>query len=557
MKNYLGDQSMEREMLLSYLEGFCSKELKAVDCNEGSNQHEFNVNKDMKKLLGGDERHFTNSSWLYIGKSEQIKTNDTLSLYDARKKHPTRSEWRLYYGGNDAIEKAREGDWLYILKLSQDLLILLIIEKDTNALAAVRYLLKENSVCLDDTEVDNIHELLLNVIEEMQEREQEEDDSNALEEANQYDIVDNALVRNSMLQISFNSLILGIEQGDYIIPGFQRFYRWTETQVENLAVSFIRGMPIPPIYCYRNKEHQLVILDGQQRVLSLYLYYKGQYFKRKRNASADLRNVGERNHSIPEMLKNYEMKEKQYFMKIRNQDGNVHSVEITYSNLSKEVKRQLDYFTLTIISIDIDKEEYRDTMLHKIFANLNTGGTPLSDQELRNGIFYNKFYIMLFNLNRENQKWRMLYGGSTNSRESKKSKDVELLLRMCAFSYYTKLQGTEIKIDNYKENMSIFLDQFSKETETFSDEQIQNYKCMLELFFRNMENASGKNKNSGLVSFFVAWNLLENKCNISEKVFRDITEKNEYKNTILSHASGRMEIEERFNYVYQRLSKID
>lgn len=548
---------MEREMLLSYLEGFCSKELKAVDCNEGSNQHEFNVNKDMKKLLGGDERHFTNSSWLYIGKSERIKTNDTLSLYDARKKHPTRSEWRLYYGGNDAIEKAREGDWLYILKLSQDLLILLIIEKDTNALAAVRYLLKENSVCLDDTEVDNIHELLLNVIEEMQEREQEEDDSNALEEANQYDIVDNALVRNSMLQISFNSLILGIEQGDYIIPGFQRFYRWTETQVENLAVSFIRGMPIPPIYCYRNKEHQLVILDGQQRVLSLYLYYKGQYFKRKRNASADLRNVGERNHSIPEMLKNYEMKEKQYFMKIRNQDGNVHSVEITYSNLSKEVKRQLDYFTLTIISIDIDKEEYRDTMLHKIFANLNTGGTPLSDQELRNGIFYNKFYIMLFNLNRENQKWRMLYGGSINSRESKKSKDVELLLRMCAFSYYTKLQGTEIKIDNYKENMSIFLDQFSKETETFSDKQIQNYKCMLELFFRNMENASGKNKNSGLVSFFVAWNLLENKCNISEKVFRDITEKNEYKNTILSHASGRMEIEERFNYVYQRLSKID
>lgn len=548
---------MEREMLLSYLEGFCSKELKAVDCNEGSNQHEFNVNKDMKKLLGGDERHFTNSSWLYIGKSERIKTNDTLSLYDARKKHPTRSEWRLYYGGNDAIEKAREGDWLYILKLSQDLLILLIIEKDTNALAAVRYLLQENSVCLDDTEVDNIHELLLNVIEEMQEREQEEDDSNALEEANQYDIVDNALVRNSMLQISFNSLILGIEQGDYIIPGFQRFYRWTETQVENLAVSFIRGMPIPPIYCYRNKEHQLVILDGQQRVLSLYLYYKGQYFKRKRNASADLRNVGERNHSIPEMLKNYEMKEKQYFMKIRNQDGNVHSVEITYSNLSKEVKRQLDYFTLTIISIDIDKEEYRDTMLHKIFANLNTGGTPLSDQELRNGIFYNKFYIMLFNLNRENQKWRMLYGGSINSRESKKSKDVELLLRMCAFSYYTKLQGTEIKIDNYKENMSIFLDQFSKETETFSDEQIQNYKCMLELFFRNMENASGKNKNSGLVSFFVAWNLLENKCNISEKVFRDITEKNEYKNTILSHASGRMEIEERFNYVYQRLSKID
>ena len=106
-------------------------------------------------------------------------------------------------------------------------------------------------------------------------------------------------------------------------------------------------------------------------------------------------------NSIPKMLENYEMKEKQYSMKIRNEKGEVNTVDITYQNLSKEVKRQIDYFTLTIISIDIDKDEYRDAMLHKIFANLNTGGTPLSDQELRNGIYYNKFYIMLFKLNKE------------------------------------------------------------------------------------------------------------------------------------------------------------
>ena len=140
--------------------------------------------------------------------------------------------------------------------------------------------------------------------------EEEDDDEQALEEAKKYDIVDNVLVRNTMLQISFNSLISGIEQGDYIIPGFQRFYRWKEEQVENLAISFIRGMPIPPVYCYRNKKHQLVILDGQQRILSLYLYYKGQYFKRKRNVSADLRSVEEIDNSIPKMLENYEMKEK-------------------------------------------------------------------------------------------------------------------------------------------------------------------------------------------------------------------------------------------------------
>ena len=133
-------------------------------------------------------------------------------------------------------------------------------------------------------------------------------------------------------------------------------------------------------------------------------------------------------NSIPKMLENYEMKEKQYSMKIRNEKGEVNTVDITYQNLSKEVKRQIDYFTLTIISIDIDKDEYRDAMLHKIFANLNTGGTPLSDQELRNGIYYNKFYIMLFKLNKENLKWRMLYGGSSNSKENKKSCFCECVL---------------------------------------------------------------------------------------------------------------------------------
>lgn len=549
---------IEAGVLQQYIEGLCSKEIKSVDCiSEKSNQHEFNVNKDMKELLGSNKKHFSNSYWLYIGDSEQLKANDTLSWYDAREKHPKRSEWRLYYGGNNVIEKTQAGDWLFILKVSEEYLALLIVEKDSESLSAVNYLLGEKDSTYSGTNerLDKIYELIFDIIIKTQEREQEDDNYYAIDEAQKYDIVDNVLVRNSMLQISFNSLISGIEQGDYIIPGFQRFYRWTEEQVENLAVSFMRGMPIPPIYCYRNKEHQLVILDGQQRVLSLYLYYKGQYFKRKRNASADLRNVGERGNSIPEMLEYYEMKDKQYFMKIRNEDGKINTVDITYQNLPKEAKRQLDYFTLTIISIDIDKDKYRDAMLHKIFANLNTGGTPLSNQELRNGIYYNKFYIMLFKLNKENAKWRMLYGGSSNSKESKKSKDVELLLRMCAFLYNTKMENAEVRIENYKDNMSIFLDEFSQITEKFSEKQIEEYKIQLEDFFDHMEDASGINKYSGLVSFFVMWSILKNKCNISSDNFRNITDNEEYKSTIQSHASGKTNIEKRFKYVYEQLSK--
>ncbi len=93
----------------------------------------------------------------------------------------------------------------------------------------------------------------------------------AVETAQDISIIENVMIQTVTTQMGFRSLMFGLESGDYVIPGFQRMYRWTEEKVEELANSLVRGMPIPPIYCYRNKEHQQVILDGQQRILSLYL----------------------------------------------------------------------------------------------------------------------------------------------------------------------------------------------------------------------------------------------------------------------------------------------
>lgn len=104
----------------------------------------------------------------------------------------------------------------------------------------------------------------------------------AIETAKDIDLVENVMIQTVMTQMSFSSLMIGLERGDYVIPRFQRLYRWKESQVEELAVSLVKGMPIPPIYCYCNQEQQKVILDGQQRILSLYLYYIGKYIQRKK-----------------------------------------------------------------------------------------------------------------------------------------------------------------------------------------------------------------------------------------------------------------------------------
>lgn len=88
-----------------------------------------------------------------------------------------------------------------------------------------KYLLGENSnsYVTENEHIYRVYNLINDTVLKTLEREEEDDDEQALEEAKKYDIVDNVLVRNTMLQISFNSLISGIEQGDYIIPGFSDF----------------------------------------------------------------------------------------------------------------------------------------------------------------------------------------------------------------------------------------------------------------------------------------------------------------------------------------------
>ncbi|RHQ88727.1 DUF262 domain-containing protein [Clostridium sp. AF21-20LB] len=80
----------------------------------------------------------------------------------------------------------------------------------------------------------------------------------------------------------------------YIIPKYQRKYRWNREQVVSLVESLLRGLPIPPIYTCRNANNQLEILDGQQRVMSLFfLLYRVFFKQKKRKCYKFFRNRGQ------------------------------------------------------------------------------------------------------------------------------------------------------------------------------------------------------------------------------------------------------------------------
>ena len=172
--------------------------------------------------------------------------------------------------------------------------------------------------------------------------------------------------------VGFRTLVEGVNENLYIIPKYQRKYRWSRDQVIALVESLIRDLPIPPIYTCRNRENQLEILDGQQRILSLFFYYIGYYLDRKKNNSVDFSEIQAENCTFKEALIN-QLQLEELHIQLKNEDEKEFNAD--YADLPMEMKRRIDYTSITVIEIKIDAEEQRTKVLRKIFENLNAKGS--------------------------------------------------------------------------------------------------------------------------------------------------------------------------------------
>jgi uncharacterized protein with ParB-like and HNH nuclease domain len=57
-----------------------------------------------------------------------------------------------------------------------------------------------------------------------------------------------------------------------IHPEFQRFYRWSDAQKTNLIESILLGIPIPPIFVSQRKDGIWDVVDGLQRLSTIYQF---------------------------------------------------------------------------------------------------------------------------------------------------------------------------------------------------------------------------------------------------------------------------------------------
>jgi hypothetical protein len=214
--------------------------------------------------------------------------------------------------------------------------------------------------------------------------------------------------------------------GDITIPEFQREFVWTIKQSSLLIESFLSGLPVPPVFFYIDDENKNLVIDGQQRLLSVIFFLEGYFgFENLQGRRQIFRLMG--------------LDPKSPYHKKK------------FVDLPQNVQRKLKTAVLRAINIRQLQPSNENTSIYHIFERLNTGGTPLKPQEIRNCVFRGGMVKVLRELN-EDKNWRQLLG---RQKLDKHQKDVELVLRVLSLS------GTSA---SYEKPMKEYLNKFMKKS---------------------------------------------------------------------------------------------
>lgn len=261
----------------------------------------------------------------------------------------------------------------------------------------------------------------------------------------EYDIVASPNDFNVSSYFSF------IESGAIVIPGFQRNYVWDLRRASKLIESLLMGLPIPQIFLYEESRNRFLVIDGQQRLMTIYYFMKGRF--PKRDARSTIRTLfNEKGRLDPADLENDDLFATFRLTFSSDGAGSPYS-GLTYAGLD-DLKSTFDLRTIRNIVVKQVRPDDDNGSIFELFNRLNSGGVNLSQQEIRMSLYFGTFMQAAVKMN-EDEKWRRVLGGKPDQRQ----KDVEVLLRMFALA---------TKHEEFKKPLSTFINNFCKNVKRIS-----------------------------------------------------------------------------------------
>jgi uncharacterized protein with ParB-like and HNH nuclease domain len=272
-----------------------------------------------------------------------------------------------------------------------------------------------------------------------------------------------------------------VESGAVRIPGFQRNYVWDRNRASKLIESLILGLPVPQLFLYEQSRNRFLVIDGQQRLMSIYYFIKKRFPKKEKRS--DLRTIFEETGNIPDEI----LHDDEYFEtfnlrlpeRLPNHKNKFKG--LNYATLG-EYKTQFDLRPLRNVVVKQNAPSEDDSSMYEVFNRLNTGGVNLEPQEIRTSMYHSKFYDMLYKLN-SNPKWRRFL---RSPEADLHMKDIEILLR----GFAMLIDGEE-----YAPSMVRFLNQFSRKCKAHDDAQ---NAFLMDLFISFLNAASNLSEDAFL-----------------------------------------------------------
>ena len=207
-------------------------------------------------------------------------------------------------------------------------------------------------------------------------------------------------------------------------PEYQRRKRWDIGRKSRLIESFIMNVPLPPIFLYEYEYSKFEVMDGLQRLTTVYDFYSGIF-------------------ALEELEHWKELEGKKY------------------DELPEEIRKGIDrrYISSVILLEETAKtEEEAEALKQIVFERLNSGGEKLTPQETRNALYNGDFNQLCLVLSK-NEMFRKMWGiplesdgeeKLLTSESYRKMDDVQLVLRFFAYRFIDTRKGTvEDFLDDY------------------------------------------------------------------------------------------------------------
>ena len=207
--------------------------------------------------------------------------------------------------------------------------------------------------------------------------------------------------------VSMDAIIRRLEQKTIrLAPDFQRNEIWNDERKSQLIESLLLKIPLPMFYVAADTNGSWDVVDGLQRLTTIKEFILGSEYIKTKNDK--FRGNGFKLNKL-EFWTEYEKK--------------------TFNDLPENLKNRIleTEFKFTVINPGTPKE-----VKFNIFKRINTGGMPLTQQEIRHALYQGKATKLLKKL----VEIDIFKEATCNSIDDSRMGGRELILRFIAFSIF-------------------------------------------------------------------------------------------------------------------------